>query len=119
MSSPCHTLSPHKCCLAKTKAPEEHMEEDWCLVFEGELDPVSSNDKKTAEKQDEAEKRAWEEAECLVHEEAVRRAEEECKAQEEVARVKEEAKRIDREAAEREEAVKRAAEAVEERADAK
>ncbi|KAG6328459.1 hypothetical protein ID866_10630 [Astraeus odoratus] len=138
MSSPCCTLSPHERCLAKTKAPKERTEEEWKLVSEGELDPMSSDDKKTAEmrdqekkwrvevwkeehrrRQDEAEKRAQEEAEHLVREEATRKAEEECKAQEEAARAREEAKRLAKEAVEREEAVKRAAEAVEERADTK
>ncbi|KAG6327037.1 hypothetical protein ID866_12052 [Astraeus odoratus] len=66
------------------------------------------------QKQDKAEKRAWEEAERLVckgatkkaqeeakqkaQEEAERKVEEECKAQEEVARAKEEAERIAKEA---------------------
>ncbi|KAG6327090.1 hypothetical protein ID866_11998 [Astraeus odoratus] len=120
------------------------MEEEWRLVSEGELDPVSSDDKKTAEmrdqekkwrvevrkeehqwRQDEAEKRAREEAECLVREEATRKAQEEaerkaqeeCRAQEEAARAREEAERLAKEATEREEAAKRVAEAVEERAD--
>ncbi|KAG6327640.1 hypothetical protein ID866_11449 [Astraeus odoratus] len=122
MSSPCRTLSPHECCLTKTKAPKECTEEEWKLVSEGKLNPVSSDDEKMVEMWDEAEKRAQEEAECLAHEEATRKvqeeaerkAEEECKVQEEAARVREEAK----EAAEREEAAKRAAEAAEERADA-
>ncbi|KAG6327956.1 hypothetical protein ID866_11133 [Astraeus odoratus] len=145
MSSPHCTLSPHIRCLAKTKAPRERTEEEWRLVSKGELDPVSSDNKKTAEMRDqekrqrvevwkkehqwrwdEAEKRAQEEAECLACEEATRKAqeeaerkvEEECKAQEEVARVREEAERLAKEATEREEAAKRAAEAVEERVDA-
>ncbi|KAG6327050.1 hypothetical protein ID866_12039 [Astraeus odoratus] len=145
MSSPHRTLSPHKRCLAKTKAPKEHMEEEWRLVSEGELNPISSDDKKTAEmqdqekkrrvevqkeecrqRQDEAEKRAQEEAECLVREEAAkkvqeeaeRKAEEERKAQEEAARAREEAERRAKEAVAREEAARRAAEATEERADA-
>ncbi|KAG6326411.1 hypothetical protein ID866_12677 [Astraeus odoratus] len=145
MSSPCRTSSPHERCLAKTKAPKEHMEEEWRLVSKGELDPVSSDDKKTAEMRDqekkqrvevqkeerrrrwdEAEKRAWEEAERLACEEAMRKAQEEAekkaqeehRVQEEVARAREEAERLAKEATEREEAAKRAAEAVEERADA-
>ncbi|KAG6326785.1 hypothetical protein ID866_12303 [Astraeus odoratus] len=87
MSSPCHTSSPHECCLAKTKAPEECMEEEWHLVLEDELDPMLSNDEKM--RWDKAEKRAWEEAKHL----AKRRAEEECKVQEVAARAKEETKR--------------------------
>ncbi|KAG6327032.1 hypothetical protein ID866_12057 [Astraeus odoratus] len=145
MSSPRHTLSPHIHCLAKTKAPGERTEEEWRLVSKGELDPVSSDDEKTAEMQDqekkrrvevrkeehqrrrdEAEKRAQEEAECLACEEAARKAQEEaerkvqeeCRAQEEAARAREEAERPAKEATEREEAAKRAAEAAEERADA-
>ncbi|KAG6327295.1 hypothetical protein ID866_11794 [Astraeus odoratus] len=137
MSSPHCTLSPHECCLAKTKAPKEHMEEEWKLVSEGELDPVSSDNEKTVEMRDqekkqrvevwkeerrqrwdEAERRAWEEAERLAHEEAARKVLEECRAQEEAARAREEAERLAKEAVEREEAAKRAAEAVEERADA-
>ncbi|KAG6326313.1 hypothetical protein ID866_12776, partial [Astraeus odoratus] len=127
MSSPCCTLSPHECCLANTKAPKEHMEEEWKLVSEGELDPMSSDDKKMAEMQDQEKKwRVEEEAEHLAHkeaarkvqEEAERKVEEECKAQEEAARAREEAERLTKEAAEREEAAKRAVEAVEERADA-
>ncbi|KAG6326464.1 hypothetical protein ID866_12625 [Astraeus odoratus] len=146
MSSPRHTSSPHERCLAKTKAPKECMEEEWRLVSEGELNPISSDDKKMAEMQDqekkrrvevqkeecrwrwdEAEKRAQEEAERLAREEATRKAQEEAerkvqeerRAQEEAARVREEAERLAKEAAEREEAAKRAAEAAEERADAK
>ncbi|KAG6329003.1 hypothetical protein ID866_10086 [Astraeus odoratus] len=113
------------------------MEAEWCLISEGELNPVSSNNEYTAEMQgqekkwrvevqkdkhqqkwEEAEKRAWEEAEHLVHEEAERKVEEEHKVQEEAARVKEEVERIAKEATDREEAVKRMADAVEERADA-
>ncbi|KAG6326165.1 hypothetical protein ID866_12925 [Astraeus odoratus] len=145
MSSPHRTSSPHKRCLAKTKAPKEHTEEEWRLVSEGKLDPVLSDDEKMAEMQDqekkrrvevqkeehrwrrdEAEKRAQEEAERLVHEEAARKAQEEAerkvqeerRVQEEAVRAREEAERLAKEAAEREEAAKRAAEAVEERADA-
>ncbi|KAG6326403.1 hypothetical protein ID866_12686 [Astraeus odoratus] len=127
MSSPHRTSSPHERCLAKTKAPKEHTEEEWRLVSEGELDPISSNDEKTAEiwRRDEVEKRAQEEAECLACEEAVRKAQEEAegkaqeerRVQEEAARAREEAERLAKEAAEREEAAKRAAEAAEERAD--
>ncbi|KAG6326486.1 hypothetical protein ID866_12603 [Astraeus odoratus] len=144
MSSPHRTLSPHVHCLAKTKAPRECMEEEWRLVSKGKLNPMSSDDEKMAEMQDqekkwrvevqkeerrwrwdEAEKRAWEEAKCLareeaakkVQEEAERKAEEEHKAQEEAARAREEAERLAKEAAAREEAAKRAAEATEERAD--
>ncbi|KAG6329651.1 hypothetical protein ID866_9439 [Astraeus odoratus] len=110
MSSPCHTLSPHKCCLAKTKAPEEHMEEEWKLISEGELDPMLSDDENMA--------KMWKE------EEAERKAEEEHKAWEAAVRTKEEAKKKEREereakeATEREEAAKRVVEAAEERADA-
>ncbi|KAG6327028.1 hypothetical protein ID866_12061 [Astraeus odoratus] len=144
MSSPRRTLSPHVRCLAKTKAPGERMEEEWRLVSEGELDPVSSDDEKMAEmqdqekkrrvevwkeehrrRQDEAEKRAREEAERLAREEAARKVQkeaerkvqEEHRAQEEAARAREEAERLAKEAAEREEAAKRVAEAAEERAD--
>ncbi|KAG6328590.1 hypothetical protein ID866_10499 [Astraeus odoratus] len=96
MSSPHHTLSPHECCLAKTKAPKECSEEEWKLISE--------------------EKRAREEAKRLAHEEAARRAqeeaerkaEEECKVQEEAVRAREEAERLAKEATEREEAAKRA-----------
>ncbi|KAG6327593.1 hypothetical protein ID866_11496 [Astraeus odoratus] len=146
MSSPCHTLSPHECCLAKTKAPKECMEEEWKLISKGKLNPMSSDDEKMAEMRDqekkwrvevwkeecrqrwdEAEKRVQEQAECLAHEEATRKvqeeaerkAEEECKAQEEAVRAREEAERLAKEAAEREEAMKRVTEAVEERVDAK
>ncbi|KAG6326775.1 hypothetical protein ID866_12315 [Astraeus odoratus] len=128
MSSPRCTSSPHKRCLAKTKAPKERTEEEWRLVSEGELDPVSSDDEKMAEMQDqekkwrvevwkeecrqrrdEAEKRAREEAEHLACEEATRKAQEEAerkveeerKAQEEAARVKEEVERWAKEEAER------------------
>ncbi|KAG6327964.1 hypothetical protein ID866_11125 [Astraeus odoratus] len=97
MSSPCHTLSPHETLLAKTKDPRE----------------------------EEAEKRAREEAEHLaceeatkkVREEAARLAEEACRVQEE-AEKKEREERETQEAAAREEAAKRVAEAAEERADA-
>ncbi|KAG6327511.1 hypothetical protein ID866_11578 [Astraeus odoratus] len=114
MSSPCHTSSPHKCCLAKTKAPGECMEEEWQLVSE-------------------VEKRAWEEAECLVHKEAAKKAQEEAeqkaheeaeqRAQEEAKRKAEEEHRVQEVAArakedmEREDAMWRAVEAAEERAD--
>ncbi|KAG6327087.1 hypothetical protein ID866_12002 [Astraeus odoratus] len=127
MSSPCHTPSPHKVLLAKTMDACQHTEAEWCLVSKGELNPVSSDDKHMAKMQDEVEKRAQEEAKCLVckeatkkvQEEAERKAEEECKVQEEAARAWEEAERLAKEAAGREEAAKRAAEAAEERADAK
>ncbi|KAG6327569.1 hypothetical protein ID866_11520 [Astraeus odoratus] len=128
MSSPRRTSSPHERCLAKTKVPKECMEEEWRLVSEGELDPISSDNEKTAEirRRDEAEKRAREEAEHLAREEAARKAQEEAerkaqeerRAQEEAVRVREEAERLTKEAAEREEAAKRAAEAAEERVDA-
>ncbi|KAG6328193.1 hypothetical protein ID866_10896 [Astraeus odoratus] len=72
MSSPCCTLSPHEHCLAKTKAPKEHMEEEWGLISEGELDPMLSDDKKMAEMQDQ-EKR-WRVEEATEREEAAKRA---------------------------------------------
>ncbi|KAG6326793.1 hypothetical protein ID866_12296, partial [Astraeus odoratus] len=89
------------------------MEEEWHLISEGELNPVSSDD----ENMEEAEKRAWEEAEHLaceeaakkVQEEVERKAEEEHKAQEEAAK---------REREERETAVRMAQEAAEAWADA-
>ncbi|KAG6326572.1 hypothetical protein ID866_12517 [Astraeus odoratus] len=145
MSSPRRTLSPYETLMAKTKDPRECTEEEWRLVSEGELDPVSSDDEKTAEmrdqekkrrveaqkeerrwRRDEAEKRAREEAERLACEEAVRKAQEEAerkaqeerRAQEEAARAREEAERLAKEAVAREEAARRAAEAAEERADA-
>ncbi|KAG6329706.1 hypothetical protein ID866_9383 [Astraeus odoratus] len=96
MSSPHPTSSPHKHCLAKTKASKECMEEEWRLISK--------------------EKRAWEEAECLACEEAERKVEEECKAQEEAVGAKEEAKRIAKEATVREEAAKKVVEAAKERA---
>ncbi|KAG6326090.1 hypothetical protein ID866_12999, partial [Astraeus odoratus] len=107
MSSPCCTLSPYETLMAKTKDPRECTEEEWHLISEGELDPVSSDDEDTVKmrdrekkwrvevqkdehrrKQEEAEKRAQEEAERLAHEEAARKeaerkAEEEHKVQEE------------------------------------
>ncbi|KAG6329090.1 hypothetical protein ID866_9999 [Astraeus odoratus] len=131
MSSPHCTLSPHEHCLAKTKAPKECTEEEWRLISQGKLDPVSSDDKKTAEMRDQEKKqrveRAWEEAEHLACEEATKKAQEEAerkveeehKAQEEAVRAREEAERLAKEVMEREEAAKRAAEAAEERADAK
>ncbi|KAG6326506.1 hypothetical protein ID866_12583 [Astraeus odoratus] len=96
------------------------MEEEWKLISEGKLNPVSSDDENMAKMWEEADKRAQEEAKCLVHEEVTKKAQEEAerkveevhKVQEEVARVKEEAKRIAKEAA------KRATKAAEERADA-
>ncbi|KAG6326964.1 hypothetical protein ID866_12125 [Astraeus odoratus] len=123
MSSPHCTPSPPKVLLAKTVDAHQCMEAEWCLISEGELDPVSSDNEYT--KQEEAEKRAWEEAECLAHEEAAkkveeeaeRKVEEECKVQEEVVRAKEEAERRAREDAEREDVMQRAAQAAEERAD--
>ncbi|KAG6330121.1 hypothetical protein ID866_8967 [Astraeus odoratus] len=124
MSSPHHTLFPHETLLAKTKDPQECMEEEWCLVSEGELDPMLSDDENM--KWEEAEKQAQEEAEHLACEkaakkaceEAARLAEETCRAQEE-AEKKEREERETKEAAARKEAAKRVAEAVEERADAK
>ncbi|KAG6327594.1 hypothetical protein ID866_11495 [Astraeus odoratus] len=59
MSSPCRTSSPHKRCLAKTKGPKECTEEEWRLISEGKLNPVSSDDEKTAE-MEEAVRRAAE-----------------------------------------------------------
>ncbi|KAG6325848.1 hypothetical protein ID866_13241 [Astraeus odoratus] len=118
MSSPCHTLSPHKTLLAKTKEPRECMEEEWHLISEGELDPVLSDDEYMAKMQDwEKKQRVEEEAECLAREEAAnkvqeeveRKAEEERKAQEEAAK---------REREEREMAMQMAREAVEAWADA-
>ncbi|KAG6326909.1 hypothetical protein ID866_12180 [Astraeus odoratus] len=117
MSSPHHTLSPHEILLVKTKALCKCTEDEWQLISEGKLNPVSSDDENTAKLQGqekewwmEAKKRAQEEAERRAREEAGRKAEEECKAQEVVARAKEEAKRED--------AAWRAMEAVEERVDA-
>ncbi|KAG6326012.1 hypothetical protein ID866_13077, partial [Astraeus odoratus] len=133
MSSPRRTLSPYETLMAMTKDPQERTEEEWRLVSEGKLDPVSSDDEDTAKMQDrekkrrvevrkdecrrkreEAEKRAREEAERLACEEAARKeaerkAEEERKAQEEVAK---------REREERETAAWMAREAAEVRADA-
>ncbi|KAG6326218.1 hypothetical protein ID866_12871, partial [Astraeus odoratus] len=138
MSSPHCTPSPHEVLLAKTMDAHQCTEAKWCLISEGELDPVLSDNKHMAKmrgwekkwrvevwkeehrwRQDEAEKRAWEEAANKAQEEAERKVVEECKAQEEAVRAQEEAERLAKEAAEREEAAKRAAEAVEERADAK
>ncbi|KAG6328948.1 hypothetical protein ID866_10141, partial [Astraeus odoratus] len=129
MSSPCHTLSPHEHCLAKTKAPEECMEEEWRLVSEDQekKQRVEVWKDKCQQRWKEADKRAWEEAEHLAckeatrkaQEEAERKVEEECKAWEAAVRAKEEAKKKEREEREAKEAAKRAAEAVEERADAK
>ncbi|KAG6327809.1 hypothetical protein ID866_11280 [Astraeus odoratus] len=111
MSSPHRTLSPHEHCLAKTKAPGECTEEEWQLISEGELNPMSSNNKNTVKmqdwekrwrvevqkdkhqwRQDEAEKRAQEEAKHLACEEAAKKVqeEEEQKAQEEAKRRAEE-----------------------------
>ncbi|KAG6327261.1 hypothetical protein ID866_11828 [Astraeus odoratus] len=98
MSSPRRTSSPHERCLAKTKAPKERMEEEWRLISEGELDPVSSDDEKTAEMRDQEKK--W-----RVEEKVERRA-------------KEEVERWAKEDTEREDAAWRATEAAEERADA-
>ncbi|KAG6325856.1 hypothetical protein ID866_13234 [Astraeus odoratus] len=77
MSSPCHTLSPHKILLVKTK--------DLC---KSEVGGCRASSK-------EAEKKVWEEAK--------RKAEEECKVQEAAARAKEEAERMARETTERRE----------------
>ncbi|KAG6326176.1 hypothetical protein ID866_12913 [Astraeus odoratus] len=118
MSSPRRTLSPYETLMAKTKDPREHTEEEWRLISEGELDPVSSDDKDTAKMQDWEKKRrverAREEAERLAHEEATRKeaerkVEEERKVQEEV---------VKREREERETAVRMAWEAAEAQADA-
>ncbi|KAG6327554.1 hypothetical protein ID866_11535 [Astraeus odoratus] len=125
MSSPHCTSSPHDHCLAKTKAPGERTEEEWCLVSEDweKRQRVEVQKEECQQRQDEAEKKAQKEAEHLVckeaakkvQEEAERKAEEEHKVQEEAARVKEEAERLAKEATAREEAAKRAAEAMEER----
>ncbi|KAG6325773.1 hypothetical protein ID866_13316 [Astraeus odoratus] len=133
MSSPRHTLSPYETLMAKTKDPQERTEEEWHLISEGKLDPVSSDEEDMAKMQDrekkwrvevrkdecqrkweEAEKRAREEAERLACEEAVRKeaerkVEEEHKVQEEAAK---------REREEREMAVRMAWEAAEAWADA-
>ncbi|KAG6328233.1 hypothetical protein ID866_10856 [Astraeus odoratus] len=73
MSSFCRTSSLHKHCLAKTKAPKECTEEEWRLVSKGELNPMSSDDEKTAEieegrggAQEEAVKREREEREAAA-----------------------------------------------------
>ncbi|KAG6326017.1 hypothetical protein ID866_13072 [Astraeus odoratus] len=115
MSSPCCTLSPHKTLLAKTKDPQECMEEEWHLVSEGKLDPMLSNDEHS--ENEEAEKRAREEAEHLAHEEAAKKVQEEAerKVQEE-HKAQEEA--VKREREERETAAWMAQEAAEAWADA-
>ncbi|KAG6326086.1 hypothetical protein ID866_13003 [Astraeus odoratus] len=125
MSSPRCTLSPYETLMAKTKDPRERTEEEWHLVSEGELDPVSSDNEDTAKMQDREKKwrvevrkdehrRKQEEAERLVRKEATRKeaerkVEEERKAQEEAAK---------REREERETAVRMAREAAEAQADA-
>ncbi|KAG6330961.1 hypothetical protein ID866_8129 [Astraeus odoratus] len=62
MSSPHHTLSPHELCLAKTKAPREHTEEEWQLISEEEEHKVQ-----------EAAVRAKEEAKRMAREVAERK----------------------------------------------
>ncbi|KAG6325929.1 hypothetical protein ID866_13161 [Astraeus odoratus] len=128
MSSPHHTQSPYETLVAKTKDPRECTEEEWHLVSEGKLDPMSSDDEDTVKMQDQEKKRRvevwkdehrwkWEEAECLVHEEATRKAQEEAERKaEEEHKAQEEAVRRERE--EREMAAWMAWEAVEAQADA-
>ncbi|KAG6325998.1 hypothetical protein ID866_13091, partial [Astraeus odoratus] len=104
MSAFHHTPSSNNTATAKVKDPQQCMEEDWSLVLEAELDPMSSNDED--EEQREAEERR-------VHEEVVKKAweeaEEACKVQEEVAK---------REREEREVTVQKAQKAAEAQADA-
>ncbi|KAG6326926.1 hypothetical protein ID866_12163 [Astraeus odoratus] len=120
MSSPHRTLSPYETLMAKTKDPQERMEEEWRLVSEGELDPVLSDDEDMAKMRDWEKKRrveVWkderrrkqEEAERLAHEEAARK---------EAERKAEEERKVQEEAAKRETAAQMAWEAAEAWADA-
>ncbi|KAG6328053.1 hypothetical protein ID866_11036 [Astraeus odoratus] len=73
MSSPHCTLSPHEILLVKTKAPHEHMEDEWWLVFEEEAERKVEEEHKAqaARAKEEAERRAKEDAE---REDAAQRA---------------------------------------------
>ncbi|KAG6326887.1 hypothetical protein ID866_12202, partial [Astraeus odoratus] len=115
MSAFCCTPSPNDMATAKVKDPQQCMEEDWMLISEAELDPVSSNDEGTAQwKRDEE----WREAEeRRAHKEAAKKAWEESERQAKEARkAQEEAVKKERE--EREVAAWKAQEAVEVWADA-
>ncbi|KAG6325807.1 hypothetical protein ID866_13282 [Astraeus odoratus] len=129
MSASHRTPSPNDMAAAKVKDPWQCTEEDWTLVSEAELDPISSNDegmvrlrkqekerrlevwrdehrqKRDKERREAEERRARKEAVKKAREEA----EEACKAQEEAAK---------KEREEREVAAQKAQEAAEARADA-
>ncbi|KAG6327515.1 hypothetical protein ID866_11574, partial [Astraeus odoratus] len=106
MSASCHTPSPNDTATAKVKDPWQRTEEDWMLISEAKLDPVSSDDEGMREAE---ERRACEEVAKKAWEEAERQAEEARKAQEEVAK---------KEREEREVATWKAWEAAEAQADA-
>ncbi|KAG6325777.1 hypothetical protein ID866_13312 [Astraeus odoratus] len=130
MSAFCRTPSPNDMATTKVKDPWQRMEEDWTLILEAELDPVSSDDEGMVQlrkqqrlevwrdehrwKQDEE----WREAEeRRAHEEVAKKAREESERQaKEVHKVQEEAAKKERE--EREVAAWKAQEAVEAWADA-
>ncbi|KAG6327306.1 hypothetical protein ID866_11782 [Astraeus odoratus] len=118
MSAFHHTPSPNDMATTKVKDPQQCTKEDWTLVSEAKLDPVSSNDKvqrdecrwKQDEEQREAEeRRACKEVAKKAWEEAERQAEEVCRAQEEAEK---------KEREEREAATQKAQEAAEAQADA-
>ncbi|KAG6329359.1 hypothetical protein ID866_9731 [Astraeus odoratus] len=60
MSSPHHTLSSHKCYLAKIKAPQECTEEEWHLISEVRAKEKAKKIAKEATVREEAAKRAAE-----------------------------------------------------------
>ncbi|KAG6326468.1 hypothetical protein ID866_12621, partial [Astraeus odoratus] len=105
MSASRRTPSPNDTAAAKVKDPQQRTEEDWMLVSEAELDPVSSDDEGTARLRKREKERRLEEAAKKAREEA----EEARKAQEEAAK---------KEREEREAAARKAQEAAEARADA-
>ncbi|KAG6327021.1 hypothetical protein ID866_12068 [Astraeus odoratus] len=103
MSAFCHTPSPNNMATAKVNDPQQHMEEDWTLILEAELNPMLSDDE-DKEWREAEERRACEE----VAKKAWEEAKEACKAQEEVEK---------KEREEREAAAWKAWEAVEVQAD--
>ncbi|KAG6328241.1 hypothetical protein ID866_10846 [Astraeus odoratus] len=96
MSASHHTPSPNDMAAAKVKDPWQCTEEDWMLVSEAKLDPISSNDEGMAQlrkqekewrlEREAEERRACEEAVKKAWEEAERQAEEAHKAQEEAVK---------------------------------
>ncbi|KAG6325857.1 hypothetical protein ID866_13232, partial [Astraeus odoratus] len=97
MSAFHHTPSPNDMATAKVKDPWQCTEEDWMLVLEAKLNPVSSNDEGIAQLQKREKKRrleVWRDEHRQKQDEKRREAEERRACEEAAKKAWEEAKEV-------------------------